>query len=81
MSAAQEIGLVVGRDISITGFDDILLAEHANPPLTTVHQPAHELGAMVAHMLLKIINGEPIIEKQVIVKPPLVIRQSSSAPQ
>jgi LacI family transcriptional regulator len=80
ISAAQEMGLVVGRDISITGFDDILLAEHANPPLTTVHQPAHQLGTMVAQMLLKIIKGEPVTTKQIILKPSLVIRQSSSVP-
>jgi LacI family transcriptional regulator len=75
------MGLVVGRDVSITGFDDILLAEHANPPLTTVHQPAHQMGTMVAQMLLKLITGETVTEKQIILKPILVIRQSSNVPQ
>lgn len=77
LSAAQERGIVVGQDLSITGFDDILLAEYANPPLTTLHQPAQQLGEMVAQMLFKVINGEPIVEKQIIIDPPLVIRQSS----
>jgi len=81
ITAAQEMGLVVGRDVSITGFDDILLAEHANPPLTTVHQPAHQMGTMVAQMLLKLITGETVTEKQIILKPILVIRQSSNVPQ
>jgi LacI family transcriptional regulator len=82
MSAAQERGLVVGRDVSITGFDDIALAEYAHPPLTTVHQPAHELGTMIAQMLMNIINRKPIAEKQIIVQPALVVRQSSGpAPQ
>jgi LacI family transcriptional regulator len=81
ITAAQEKGLVVGRNVSITGFDDILLAEHANPPLTTVHQPAHQLGTMVAQMLLKLITGESVTEKQIILKPSLVIRQSSNVPQ
>lgn len=80
MNEAQACGLVVGRDVSITGFDDILLAEYANPPLTTVHQPAQQLGMMVAEMLLKVIRKEPIDKKQVILKPSLVIRQSSGAP-
>ncbi|NIV28352.1 MAG: substrate-binding domain-containing protein, partial [Anaerolineae bacterium] len=39
ISAAQRRGLVVGRDIAITGFDDIPLAEHSHPSLTTVRQP------------------------------------------
>ena len=77
MSAAQEISLVVGQDVSITGFDDIMLAEFANPPLTTVHQPAHEHGEMVAQMLFKVINGEPVDKKQIIIEPSIVIRQSS----
>ncbi|WP_343390387.1 substrate-binding domain-containing protein [Candidatus Amarobacter glycogenicus] len=64
ISAVQERGLVVGQDVSITGFDDILLAEYANPPLTTVHQPAQQMGGMVAQMLTKIINGEPIEQNQ-----------------
>lgn len=77
MSAAQERGLVVGREISVTGFDDILLAEYANPALTTVHQPAQQLGAMVAQMLLQIITGQALEKKQIILRPSLVVRQSS----
>ena len=77
VNSAQQRGLVVGHDVSITGFDDILLAEYANPPLTTVHQPAQQLGEMVAQMLFKVINREPIEEKQIIVEPSVVIRQSS----
>jgi len=75
ISAAQEMGYVIGQDISITGFDDILLSDYAN--LTTVHQAGQELGAMLAAMLTKVINKEPISKKQIIVKPTLVIRQSS----
>jgi len=77
VSAAQDKGFVVGRDVSIMGFDDILLAEYANPPLTTVHQPAQHLGEMVAQMLFKVINREPIDEKQIIIEPEIIIRQSS----
>lgn len=77
ISAAQERGLVVGRDVSVTGFDDIMVAEYANPPLTTVHKPAQKLGVTVAEMLLKVIAGEPVAERQIILKPFLVVRQSS----
>jgi LacI family transcriptional regulator len=77
MSAAHERGLEVGRDISITGFDDISPAEHAHPPLTTVHQPVYRIGTMVCRMLIKLIKGEPIKERQIILQPTLIIRQSS----
>jgi DNA-binding LacI/PurR family transcriptional regulator len=77
MSAAQERGLVVGRDISITGFDDLPPAEQSHPSLTTVHQPVYDIGNMVCRMLVQLINGEPLPERQTILKPSLIIRQSS----
>ena len=80
MRAVQERGLTVGQDISVTGFDDILLSEYANPALTTVHQPASEMGSMVAQMLLNLIDRKPIEEKQVIIKPTIIIRKSTGAP-
>ena len=77
MSVAQERGLKIGRDISITGFDDIILAETAHPPLTTIHQPAREIGSLIYQMLVKVINGENLEENQIILQPELVVRQST----
>jgi LacI family transcriptional regulator len=77
MSAAQERGLIVGQDVTITGFGNIALAEHAFPPLTTVHQPMHHIGALVCQMLIKVIREEDIAERQIILQPSLVVRQSS----
>jgi DNA-binding LacI/PurR family transcriptional regulator len=42
----------IPRDISVTGFDNIVLAEYMNPPLTTFNQPKYSLGAQAAQMLL-----------------------------
>ena len=77
MSAAQKRGLTVGQDVSITGFDDIPPAEHAHPPLTTVRQPIYRIGAVVCQMLIKIINGESLTDRQTILEPSLVVRQST----
>jgi LacI family transcriptional regulator len=77
MSAIQERGLVVGRDVSVTGYDNISLAETAHPTLTTVHQPAQELGRLVADILIKTIAGETVEEQQILLKPSLVIREST----
>ncbi|MEM7344629.1 MAG: LacI family DNA-binding transcriptional regulator [Chloroflexota bacterium] len=81
ISAAQEQGLVVGRDVSITGFDDIALAEYTHPPLTTLHLPAHEIGMKICQTLFNVINREPLAEPQVILQPELVVRQSSGPNQ
>ncbi|OUC06218.1 hypothetical protein RY27_22425, partial [Litorilinea aerophila] len=74
---AQSRGLVVGQDVSITGFDDIALTGYVYPALTTVHLPAQELGRRVAGMLLKLINQEPLKERQFIYQPTLIVRGSS----
>ncbi|HDN79251.1 MAG: LacI family transcriptional regulator [Chloroflexi bacterium] len=78
IGAAQEHRLKVGRDIAITGFDDVPLAEHTVPPLTTVRQPVYEIGRRICQMLIYILEGKPLPQRQVILKPKLVIRESSN---
>lgn len=77
ISAAQQRGLVVGRDIAITGFDDIPLAAHAHPPLTTVRQPVYDIGRRICSMLMQIIRGEDLSQRHVLLDPELVVRESS----
>lgn len=76
MSAIQERGLEVGKDIAVTGFDDIPMAEHSHPPLTTVHQPIYQIGKMVCGMLIQILRGEDLLSRQVMLEPKLIVRHS-----
>jgi LacI family transcriptional regulator len=78
MSAAQDQGLDVGRDIAIAGFDDIPLAETSHPTLTTVRLPAHRVGQLMGNMLVALARGETLAEPQTLVTPSLIIRQSTS---
>jgi LacI family transcriptional regulator len=79
ISAAQTRGLVVGRDVAITGFDDIPLAEHSHPPLTTVHQPIYDIGRQICNMLIRLLQGEELAERHVLLQPELIVRESSRA--
>jgi len=81
MSAIQNRGLIVGRDIAVTGFDNIPMAQHSHPPLTTLTQPIYQIGSLVCEMLIKLIKDEPIPQKQIILKPDLIVRQSSGLPR
>jgi len=81
MSAAYKSGFIVGQDISITGFDDIPMSEHSHPPLTTVNQPIYEIGEMVCEMLIRLILGQELEHSQIILKPKLVVRQSTGENQ
>ncbi len=78
MAAAHDQGFEIGNDIAVVGFGDILLAEHARPPLTTLHRPTYAMGRQACHLLLDIIAGKPASMAQIVVEPWLVVRQSSS---
>jgi len=77
ISAIQDQGLQVGSDIVVTGYGDILLTEYSQPPLTTIHNPTYNLGQKACQMLTSQLRGNTPEEKQIVLKPSLVIRQSS----
>lgn len=52
-------GLRVPEDVSIVGFDDQVEAAFMTPPLTTVRQPAREMGVQASKALLALIEGKP----------------------
>jgi alanine racemase len=56
MRALRDMGLDVPRDVSVVGFDDIDWAPHADPPLTTVHQPIRRKGEESVRMLLASVS-------------------------
>lgn len=55
---ANEMGVKIPNDISVTGFDDIDLAEVVDPKLTTVHVPHRRMGESAARLLLGILDGQ-----------------------
>jgi LacI family transcriptional regulator len=78
MRAIEDAGLNCPRDISVIGFDDIIVAEYFNPRLTTVRQPLHKMGWTAAQLLIKRIQSpdEPYAE-EVWFEPELVVREST----
>lgn len=80
MYAINEKGLKVGEDISIVGFDDIELASHTHPALTTVKQDRKAIGRTLAQILNKSINNEKVDERTII-KTSLVVRETTKSPK
>jgi DNA-binding LacI/PurR family transcriptional regulator len=76
--AARELGLRVPRDLSVVGFDDLDVAPHSNPPLTTVRQPIRQKGEESAKLLLRMI-ASPDLERpeHKVLETRLIIRGST----
>ncbi len=82
LAAVRELGLTVPRDLSVVGFDDIVLARLANPPLTTVRQPARELARMAVDQVLRAAVRRPEQETAtLVVRPRLMVRESTAPPR
>ena len=73
--ALAQRGIKVPEGVAITGFDDVPVARHLHPPLTTVRQPMQELGATAFDVLYSRINGK-VAEPDVLLPVELIIRAS-----
>ena len=80
MRTARDLGLAVPRDLSIVGFDDVDIAAHVEPPLTTVHQPIREKGSEAARLLLAGIDGRDPVPERLVLPTRLVVRGSTAPP-
>lgn len=78
LRALRGAGLKVPLDVSVVGFDDIALAEHFDPPLTTVHLPARGLGRAAGQILVERVAGRPVAQRTLL-PTQLVIRESTAA--
>jgi LacI family transcriptional regulator len=77
--AIEDAGLNCPRDISVIGFDDIIVAEYYNPRLTTVRQPLHKMGWTAAQLLIKRIQSpDAPYPEAVSFEPELVVRESTA---
>ena len=78
LRALREAGRSVPADVALVGFDDGPLAEVAEPPLTTVHQPMEQIGREMALMLLaQIGTGDSRVDHQLVLDTELVERASA----
>jgi LacI family transcriptional regulator len=81
LETAEELGLGVPRDLSVVGFDDILVAGLARISLTTVVQPREELAAIAIDLLReRIEDGAEGPPRRQVLPPELVVRGSTAPP-
>jgi LacI family transcriptional regulator len=58
IEALKELKIEMSKDVTLVGFDDVDFYTLISPPITTVRQPAAELGSISARLLLQRIKGE-----------------------
>ena len=76
---AQRMGLAVPQALSIVGFDDLELARHVSPALTTMRVPAEAMWRLAAERLIAALRGEPVPAcTELAVE--LVVRESTARP-
>ncbi len=81
LKALRQAGASVPGEVEVMGYDDIPFARLIDPPLSTVAQPAREMGAASAELLLRLIAGEKPRRKTVEMKPVLVLRGTTRDPE
>jgi LacI family transcriptional regulator len=77
LHAAHELGVQLGRDLAVAGFDGVQASRHTEPPLTTLDIPVYDIARQLVKMLVTEMVGQPLAERRVILQPQLLIREST----
>ena len=77
LDALRAAGRSVPGDVGVVGFDDSAWALRCQPPLSTVRQPADELGRMAARSVLAQLKGEPDVPEAMFLETSIVWRDSA----
>jgi LacI family transcriptional regulator len=80
MYALGQHGIDVPGDVAVTGFDDILMARHLRPQLTTVRQPMQDIGAMAFDALHSMISGGVAPDRDIVLPTQFIVRESCGCP-
>jgi LacI family transcriptional regulator len=76
MYVLRRHGVDVPREVAVTGFDDIPMARHLHPQLTTVRQPIRELGETAFEVLYAMIGRQQRVERDIVLPARLICRES-----
>jgi LacI family transcriptional regulator len=64
LQACADLGLCVPQDVAVIGYDDSPMCVVARPPLSSMRQPMAEMGRAAGEMLLDLLHGEPVPQRQ-----------------
>lgn len=79
MQTLARLGIAVPKKIRLVGFDDVKYASLVSVPLTTIHQPCAQIGAMAVQSMIQRIESPHLPSRDIFVDFHLVVRQSCGA--
>jgi LacI family transcriptional regulator len=79
LAECASLGIKVPAELSIVGFDNLELAGHLDPPLTTMEVPAEEMGERAADFLVDRVLGQPT-PGAIKIEPKLIVRRTTARP-
>ncbi|GIH02488.1 LacI family transcriptional regulator [Rhizocola hellebori] len=77
LEVLREAGRTVPGDVGIVGFDNSSWAMRTQPPLSTVHQPAREIGQNAAELVLNQVRGTEPAARSILLDTSVVWRDSA----
>jgi LacI family transcriptional regulator len=80
LARLRDRGVQVPRDVSVTGFDDLMFAALCSPPLTTVAMPLMPAGTLAVDLLLEGLNTGSTEIRQVDLDTQLIVRSTTAPP-
>jgi LacI family transcriptional regulator len=81
MHGLQRRGLQPGRDVSVTGSDDVNDAAIWVPSLTTINNQHIEMGRLAAELLMRRIMHPSLMPQRLMLEPRLVVRETTQPPR
>ena len=80
VESLEGAGLSVPGEVSVVGWDDSSLARLPHLDLTTVRQDAYAMTHLAVERSMARIHGAPVTDREIVLRPELVVRGSTSAP-
>ena len=81
LRAAHQLGLKVPGDLSVVGFDNIIMSNYTDPPLTTVSPAKEFMGKLAVSRMLEMLENKDTPPKRQEVPVELIIRESTAKPR
>lgn len=83
LHALHEMGIQVGRQVAVAGFDGLPATRHTDPPLTTLEIPVYEIARQLVRLLAAEMAGKPSevelqAQNRIVIQPRLLVRPSST---